>query len=49
MVKKYRGVVKSQEFKTTDAVRDLRPFWMQVRDLLKGRYGAMGFIAVMAL
>jgi intracellular multiplication protein IcmO len=49
MAKKYRGVLKSQEFKTTDAVRDLRPFWMQIRDLLKGRYGSMGFMAAMIL
>ena len=47
--KKYRGVIKSQEFKTVDAVRDLRPFWMQVRDLIKGRYGSMGFVAVLAI
>ncbi|MCX7122844.1 MAG: type IV secretion system DNA-binding domain-containing protein [Gammaproteobacteria bacterium] len=49
MAKTYRGVLKSQEFKTKDAVRDLRPFWIQARDLIKGRYGAIGFIGVMAL
>ncbi len=47
MAKKYRGVIKSQEFKTADAVRDLRPFWMQIRDFIRGRLGAMFFMAAL--
>lgn len=44
MAKQYRGITKTQEFKNADAVRDLRPFWAQVRDMIRGRFGAMGFV-----
>lgn len=49
MVKKFRGITEQQEFKTSDAVRDLRPFWMQVRDLIKGRWGGIVFITIFAV
>lgn len=35
MAKQFRGITKEQEFRTHDAVRDLRPFWMQIRDLIE--------------
>lgn len=44
MAKQYRGITKTQEFKNADAVRDLRPFWAQIRDMIKGRYGSLGFV-----
>lgn len=43
MVKKYRGITKQQEFKSADAIRDLRPFHQQVNDLIKHRWGAFWF------
>ncbi len=48
MAKKFRGIVANQEFKSYDAVRDLRPFWMQVRDLIKSRWGAIFFLILLA-
>jgi intracellular multiplication protein IcmO len=45
MAKKFRGITKQQEFHTHDVMRDLRPFWMQIRDLLKSRHGAVILIA----
>ncbi len=45
MVKKYRGITRTQEFKNVEALRDLRPFWQQVRDFIKNRWGALTFIA----
>ena len=49
-MKKFRGITKEQEFKPSETVRDLRPIWMQVRDLLLGRTGSAIFmIALIAI
>ena len=44
-MKKFRGITKQQEFKPSETIRDLRPFWMQVRDLILGRTGSTVFVA----
>lgn len=49
MAKQFRGITKQQEFRTHDAIRDLRPFWMQVRDLIHSRHGALIFIVAAAI
>ena len=49
MANKFRGITKSQEFRSSEAVRDLRPFWEQVRDLVVNRWGAIFFLCVFAI
>ncbi len=44
MAKKFRGIIESQEFKSSEAVRDLRPFWQQIRDFITARWGAIFFM-----
>lgn len=44
-MKKFRGITKQQEFKPSETIRDLRPFWVQVRDLILGRTGATVFVS----
>ncbi len=48
MAKRFRGITEQQEFRNADALRDLRPFWQQVRDLIKNRWGAMFFLCMFA-
>jgi len=43
-MKTFRGIIKQQEFKPSETIRDLRPFWMQVRDIILGRIGATAFV-----
>jgi intracellular multiplication protein IcmO len=47
MARQFRGITKAQEFHTHDAMRDLRPFWQQVRDLVKSRHGVAILIAAL--
>ncbi len=49
MAKKFRGITEQQEFKASQAVRDLRPFWMQVRDFISNRWGAIFFFALLTI
>ena len=45
MAKQFRGITKDQEFRPHQAVRDIRPLWIQIRDVIAGRNGAMVFIS----
>ncbi len=47
--KLYRGVSLQHETYGTQAIRDIRPFWQQLRDLILGRVGATGSILTLAL
>lgn len=49
MARQFRGITKQQEFHTHEAIRDLRPFWMQIRDLIKSRHGSIALIAFCAV
>lgn len=52
-MRRFRGITKEQEFAPRMGVRDLRPFWMQVRDIISSRHGALitlgGMLILMAI
>lgn len=47
--KLFRGISKHQETRGTQAIRDIRPLWMQLRDLILGRRGALVCIIAFAI
>ncbi len=49
MKKTFRGITSTQETRPADSIRNIRPFWQQVRDLLLSRYGATGVLSVFAV
>lgn len=46
--KKFRGVSQHQETRGSEAIRDIRPFWMQLRDMVLGQKGATIVISSLA-
>ncbi|MDO8953907.1 MAG: TraM recognition domain-containing protein [Gammaproteobacteria bacterium] len=46
---KFRGIIKSQEHAPSEAVRDIRPFWEQIRDLLLSQVGSSALVFGLAV
>lgn len=47
MRKIFRGITRQQETAPTLAIRDIRPFWVQVRDLIQSRLGAVVIVLIL--
>jgi len=43
-----RGITKEQEFQPRQGIRDMRPVWVQIRDMIQGRMGSTAFMVSLA-